>query len=323
VTAEGTIKKGLGRIIGTLLGGFAAWVGIMLCSLSYNGTDPVNPFGLVAYLTVVFLLATCISLERGPLALFGMGYDLGYISSYCTAVLLLISLEAYRGDKGSINDLVLNRIVATITGVVVAMLIACVPPKIEGRDPRLLCDYCDFLHATLLSLMKLLAKERKPIDREDFEAGFSSQADYKRRAASFVLKDSGKMHFVKHFRVPKSFGRIKNLLEVEHSNVSHSIETAAADFWNDSTKVNWDVLSPALEAAANGKGIVDANISRVLSSSDSRDMFAKIVLRSFIDSRDRLRAERAALDSIGQKNPESGDKPTSVDAVPDGVQGQS
>jgi len=32
------------RAVGTMLGGFSAWIGYMLCSLSYDGANPVNPY---------------------------------------------------------------------------------------------------------------------------------------------------------------------------------------------------------------------------------------------------------------------------------------
>lgn len=50
-TVEGTFKKGLQRCLGTCLGGFAAWLAIIVASGSYDDSAAINPSGLVAWLT--------------------------------------------------------------------------------------------------------------------------------------------------------------------------------------------------------------------------------------------------------------------------------
>lgn len=55
-THEGTVKKGIQRILGTCLGGFAGWLGIIVCSWSFADDATINPYGLTAWLTVFTML---------------------------------------------------------------------------------------------------------------------------------------------------------------------------------------------------------------------------------------------------------------------------
>lgn len=50
-TVEGTVKKGLQRCSGSALGAFAAWLGIIVASWSYDDNAKINPYGLVAWVS--------------------------------------------------------------------------------------------------------------------------------------------------------------------------------------------------------------------------------------------------------------------------------
>jgi hypothetical protein len=66
------------RILGTCLGGFNAWLGIIVCSWSYDDAAPINPYGLAVWLTVSTMLsAYFLSLASGVAAHFGSNKDHG------------------------------------------------------------------------------------------------------------------------------------------------------------------------------------------------------------------------------------------------------
>ena len=56
-TAEGTVKKGLMRMVGTVTGAFSAWLALLAC----ESTSGFNLYGLVAWLAVTSGIATYIA----------------------------------------------------------------------------------------------------------------------------------------------------------------------------------------------------------------------------------------------------------------------
>jgi len=79
-THEGTVKKGIQRILGTCLGGFCGWLGIIVCSWSYDDDAEINPYGLIAWLTIFSMLCAYFSsLASGVAAHFGKDQDHGYV----------------------------------------------------------------------------------------------------------------------------------------------------------------------------------------------------------------------------------------------------
>jgi len=56
-TVEGSIKKGILRMIGTVTGAFSAWLALVVCkdnSFEYN----YNTYGIVAWLSISSIIAT-------------------------------------------------------------------------------------------------------------------------------------------------------------------------------------------------------------------------------------------------------------------------
>lgn len=93
-THEGTVKKGIQRVLGTALGGFSAWIGIIVCSWSYDNDAPVNPYGLIAWLTIFTMLCAYFwTLGTGVGAHFGQDKDHGYVGMYFSMTQALIALE--------------------------------------------------------------------------------------------------------------------------------------------------------------------------------------------------------------------------------------
>jgi uncharacterized membrane protein YgaE (UPF0421/DUF939 family) len=191
-THEGTVKKGIQRILGTCLGGFTAWLGIIVCSWSYDNEAEINPYGLVAWLTVFTMLCAYFStLPSGVAAHSGQDKDHGYVGMYFTLTMTLIALQTFLGS-GDKNGLTLNRIVATITGVLMAIVISFLPPHINGRDPKYSRDYLDALNDAFIRLLKTFADkdESAKITTDDFKKSLLAPAKAKADFAWFVLNDA-------------------------------------------------------------------------------------------------------------------------------------
>lgn len=115
-SVEGTAKHAAMRIIATLLGGVAAWIGVMVCSGSYDPPPKdINPYGIVVWLTVTTSIAASFSVGPGFMSRLGPASDIAKLEVWFVVTHSLLALEAY-ADKGSVNDLVVNRVVATVTG---------------------------------------------------------------------------------------------------------------------------------------------------------------------------------------------------------------
>jgi hypothetical protein len=89
-TVEGTIKKGLMRIVGTLLGGFCGWVGTIVCAgISFAAAEndvsfatmAMNPYGTVIWTTFFNVVAAYFTTDAGPNGCFGQNYSFGYVGT--------------------------------------------------------------------------------------------------------------------------------------------------------------------------------------------------------------------------------------------------
>jgi len=273
MTVEGTFKKGISRILGTCFGGLTAWIGIMLSSWSYNGTSTINPYALTAWLTVISIVAARIGTDPGPAGMLGSSYDVGFISQYFAMILAVVSLETYIG-MGDINDMTVNRVVATITGVLTAMVVALIPPYTRGRDPDLVLDYCFWLIKSLDAVIQALLKHGKLLDRDRFETIYMGEAEKKRKFAKFVLYDSGTLHFLKYFRIPEELNNAKSQLVVDESIISQLADIAAKEhIWcrGDNHAAcqlteddRWNRIVAALQAILDGKDRKDLDIDPVI-----------------------------------------------------------
>lgn len=309
VTVEGTFKKGFSRTLGTFLGGFAAWLGIILCSWSYDGTSPINPYAFVAWLSAMALIAVRIGLDPGPAAMMGSSYDVGFIAQYFAMILSILALESYTG-MGDINDLTVNRVVATISGVIAAMLVSIIPPFTRGRDPDLIIDYCVWLTKSLDAILNSLLLNRRPINLAEFEKTYMVEAANKRNVAKFFLLDSGPLHFLAYFRIPAEIQQMKAQLVVDESIIYQLADLAASDLvWhNDDSDVeqggatDWDAVADALQAMLDGKGRKDPAIEYVLADPNTPSRVSGFI-RAASNHRDRLiRSTRTLLNLQNRKH---------------------
>lgn len=134
-TAEGSIKKGILRMLGTVTGAFSAWLALVICedaSFSYS----FNTYGLVAWLSITSFIVTFVATERGFAARISLSNDFGYGPIYfvITQVIVVTYAYYYFGPEGR-DVITLNRLVANLIGILMAMIMALIPPGNFGGDP--------------------------------------------------------------------------------------------------------------------------------------------------------------------------------------------
>ena len=160
VSTEGTFKKGFFRLGGTVVGGFLGWLSIIVCSGSYADDATINLYGLVTWLTVSACIVSYFSLPDGPTSYAGMDVSHGMGGKYCLLVQSLCAIEvAIGGNPGQRDVIVTNRIVATLTGVAMAMLFAVIPPQSRGSDLEPMFSLLTFVETTFKKGMLLILEE--------------------------------------------------------------------------------------------------------------------------------------------------------------------
>lgn len=224
-TVEGTFKKGLQRILGTCLGGFFAWLGIIICSGTIQDGVPINPFGLVVWLTFSMHIAAAIGLDKGIQSWFGADADHGYTATYFGTVLTLVSLEVYLG-LGSKGDLVANRLVATVSGVVVALLINLVPPYEIGGDPSHTKRYHESIEKAFDALLNVIvsAEKREDVDGESFTREYIDAMSKQRRFAVFLRNDAHTLRVLPFFQVNERLSVLLDSLVVVESVIQRCVD---------------------------------------------------------------------------------------------------
>jgi hypothetical protein len=211
-TLEGTTKKGLQRIIGTALGGFSAWLGVIVCAWSYDEHTDINPYGLTAYLTVTTVFAGIyFTLDAGVMSRMGMGHDHGYSGLYFAMTQALLALEIFWGI-GTRSELVSNRIVATSSGVAMAIVISSIPPFARGGDPKHTSEFLKAVDESFLLLLKTFADREscKDIGTDAFKTQLQDDSQKKGQNAMYVLKDADTLRILPIYRVSS---KLEPLLE--------------------------------------------------------------------------------------------------------------
>jgi uncharacterized membrane protein YgaE (UPF0421/DUF939 family) len=220
-TEEGTFKKGFQRAFGTALGAFVAWLGVIVCSWSYDDADPINPYGFIAWLTIAtVLIAVFFTFDSGPTAMMGQGEDHGYTGMYFGMTMALIGLEVYAGT-GSKNGLTVNRIVATLSGVAMAMVVALIPPTVRGSDPKHARDYLTEIRKAFKLLLETFVdekegsefadeKEGSKFNQKGFQDSVLASASESWRIAFYLLNDASMFQRLPIYKVSP---KLKPLLE--------------------------------------------------------------------------------------------------------------
>ena len=191
--------------MGTAIGGFAGWIGIIICSGSTDNNPDPNPYALTAYLTVIAVVTAFVGTDPGIASMFGASGDHGAWPKYLMATCTLVSLEVYAG-LGSRDELTVNRVVATITGVLMAIVVSAIPPVVRGGDDLHIRNYQQALTAAFIELLKgMLNKDAALQMRSDeYQESFLRDATIERNKAMLLLKDASMLKCLPIFRVDKS-----------------------------------------------------------------------------------------------------------------------
>ena len=126
-TVEGTWKKSALRALGTVAGGFSGWLALTACKS--------NPWGLGAWMTITSSLVAYSGLPKGFSSRFGLDHDLAWGPAYFAMTQALVVMEVYAG-YGTKNDITVNRIIANLVGIAMAVFMATIPPGVTyGGSP--------------------------------------------------------------------------------------------------------------------------------------------------------------------------------------------
>ncbi len=166
---EGSVKKGILRALGTVTGGFAGWLALLACEDSRYDSG-LNPFGLVAWLTITTGAATYSATNRGFFARLGLSGDYSFWPIYfvITEVIVVMYCFLFFGPSGR-NDVAVNRIVSNLVGIVIAVVFAFVPPGVWGGDPSHCREIVDIIEASSSEYLDILLKSREVTETTKLE----------------------------------------------------------------------------------------------------------------------------------------------------------
>lgn len=233
-TLEGTLGKGIARIVGTALGGFSGWLGCIVCSGSYDEFAPLNPYAVVAWLTVTTCGCAWVCTSKGEDGLSGLNKDVGSFGIYYTATQALIVLDVLTGS-GTRSDLVLNRTVATITGCTMAILLAMLPPYVRGNDPRWIHRALRECQRVLAHILRDLLDNKAPdnaltnSDDKKYQESTLEPALQALRVALFLQKDAGNLKVLRFLHVNPRLMAFADDVTVVISLLGHIIELVLAE----------------------------------------------------------------------------------------------
>ena len=111
-TQTDTIKTGLARIMGTIIGGIIGYVYLLLQNAIYLTADweiYIHYFTTPLFVIVCIYLCNLLKLQDA--------------SIICTVVFLLVVLGFVDGSRAETINYVVLRVVATLLGIIIAMLI--------------------------------------------------------------------------------------------------------------------------------------------------------------------------------------------------------
>lgn len=159
---------------------------------------------------------------------------IGYVGMYFSMTEALIALEVFLGAGGK-NGLTLNRIVATVTGVLMAVIISFLPPHVNGRDPKHTRDYVNSLRDAFMELLHVFADENESskITSDNFKSTIMSPVKEKRDYAVFVLNDADMLQFLPFFKVNKELRPLIDSAAVEEATIRHLIDGFSEIITND------------------------------------------------------------------------------------------
>lgn len=237
-TAEGSVKKGLLRMAGTVTGALSAWLALVACE-DDSYTFHYNTYGIVAWLTITSFLATYISTERGFAARVSLSNDYAFGPIYFVITqVIIVTYGYYYFEKEFRYEITINRMMANLVGISVAVVLAVIPPGIWGGNPRHCRSIVSLHWSKLLEVIEIMLScsqeessrsEQSGAQRKYEEAAnqlrelsnqIQSQSSKMQAMAVDFEKDASKLHKMPRFQVDSR-------LKVEIAKVTRDIHISA------------------------------------------------------------------------------------------------
>mmetsp|Transcript_3384 Transcript_3384/g.3941 ORF Transcript_3384/g.3941 Transcript_3384/m.3941 type:complete len:330 (+) Transcript_3384:3-992(+) len=122
--------------MGTVVGAFSGWLALVACQddrFEYT----YNTYGVVAWLSITSFVATYVSTERGFAARISLSNDYAYGPIYFVLTqIIIIAYGFYYYPTSEGRDIItINRLMANLIGIVLAIVLAVIPPGLWGSDP--------------------------------------------------------------------------------------------------------------------------------------------------------------------------------------------
>jgi len=204
-TAEGSVKKGILRMAGTVTGAFSGWLALVICEDS-RFESQYNPYSAVAWLTATSFIATYVATQRGFLSRISLSDDFGFGPVYfvMTQILIVCYGALLYGPEGR-DEITVNRMVSNLVGVAMAMVLAVIPPGNYGGDPMHAKKINHFHWQSITSVVeKLLSSE---VEADKFHAlakDMQTKSTNMRELAADFEKDANRLQILPRFKIDPS-----------------------------------------------------------------------------------------------------------------------
>ncbi|CBZ51711.1 hypothetical protein NCLIV_015060 [Neospora caninum Liverpool] len=127
-TYNGTVFRGMNRIIGIVAGSGTAWIVMYVCG---HSVAKIVCFSVAILFVVVFCTTDMENPNYGFHAVWGYA---GMVSTYTHTLIVGLAFESLGGLTGSRDYLVVTRIVSNLLGILLALVVAHVPPVCSGNN---------------------------------------------------------------------------------------------------------------------------------------------------------------------------------------------
>jgi hypothetical protein len=223
-TSEGTVKKGVLRIIGICLGAFIAWLGAIICSGSLSDYPATNPFAVPIWLTFFLVLGTWFGGLGPGAASMLVQHEMGYLGGYFALSLTLITLEFHNGN-GPRQDWVRGRLSQLIAGTLFAMVLSIIPPSRKGGGKEFLESYVNSMQSTFYEALDIIHEkgDYTLLDHTFKMEHLARIKRYGKRARTYYL-DANRINFFPYFKCPPEVGTILADAELTESLIERLID---------------------------------------------------------------------------------------------------
>lgn len=312
-TVEGTVKKAYLRIGGTLVGAFSAWA-------LYRATVD-NVYGTVAWLTVTTAIALYLSVPKDDSARFGPSKDYSYFGFYWILTQSVIVFEGLVSSADG-DQLVVNRLIANLVAITMAVVLAIIPFDVMGSDPKWTQFVLDEVRSGCQDLIQLLLNmnDTSLVELRKLSKAFTTSVSLLHLDALFLLEDAKRFNRFPIYKVDDKLEEELGTITVTSFYVSFLMDQAA--------EIAQESFAEGTDARATLKKLQQKSMGgKTLAASSTGEKNAQtageaaslsgmtgpeILLQGLEIILNRLSVHQAALDLVNSKFGEV----TSADATP-------